>query len=72
MASHDLLDPLCRLWTFDMFTSLVELKWAYLVPLICSLYTVSFVFFATIWYVLARRPDACLLGRAPRSQSDNM
>ena len=51
------------LWTFDMFTSLVEMPWRYLIVFISALYLSSFLLFALIWFALSRiHGHACLAG----------
>ena len=53
---------LIGLWFVDMFTSLVEMRWRYLILFIASLYLVSFVLFAAAWYALHAASPTCLNG----------
>jgi hypothetical protein len=51
------------LWTFDMFTSLVEMPWRYLILFVSTLYLSSFLLFALFWFSLSRiHGGACLTG----------
>jgi hypothetical protein len=51
------------LWIFDMFTSLVEMPWRYLILFVSTLYLFSFLIFALLWFALSRiHGGACLTG----------
>ena len=53
---------LVGLWTFDMFTSMVELPWRYLALFVSGLYLFSFLLFASFWYALSKTADGCVAG----------
>lgn len=57
---------------FDTFTSLVELRWKYLVLFISALFVSTFALFAAAWFALARVSPGCLRGFPSEEASDTI
>jgi hypothetical protein len=57
---------------FDTFTSLVELRWKYLVLFISALFVSTFTLFAAAWFALARASLGCLRGFPSEEASDTI